>query len=199
MKVVGLLGGVASGKSLVARQLCELGAGLLDGDGAGHEVLSLPQVERLVRERWGRAVFGDDGRVDRKALARIVFARSPEGAAELRHLEQITHPLITEHLREQAAALAAAGRPLAVLDAPVMVKAGWNELCDTIVFVDASKESRQARAKRRGWSQEDFAAREAAQESLNDKRRMADTVIDNSGSPEATRAQVERMWQSLVG
>src|SRR5258708_38301202 len=129
MKVVGLLGGVASGKSLVARQLCDLGAGLLDGDRAGHEVLRLPEVERLVRQRWGNEVFAADGRVDRRALARIVFAPPPDGPRELEHLERITHPKITHRLREQAAALAAEGLPAAVLDAPVMLKAGWNEFC----------------------------------------------------------------------
>ncbi|HVC92769.1 MAG TPA: dephospho-CoA kinase [Pirellulales bacterium] len=199
MKVVGLLGGVASGKSLVARQLCDLGAGLLDGDRAGHEVLRLPEVETLLRKRWGDAMFAADGHVDRRALARIVFAPPPEGPRELEHLERITHPKITHRLREQAATLAAAGMPVVVLDAPVMLKAGWNEFCDSIVFVDASREVRQARAQERGWSQEDFAAREAAQESLDVKRRLADTIVDNSGSVEATRAQVERLWQSLVG
>src|SRR5690242_10742265 len=132
MKVVGLLGGVASGKSLVARQLVDLGAGLLDGDGAGHEVLRLPGVERLVRDRWGDAVFAADGSVDRRALARIVFAPPPDGPRELEHLEQITHPRITQRLREQIAVLAAQRRPAAVLDAPVMFKAGWNEYCDFI-------------------------------------------------------------------
>jgi dephospho-CoA kinase len=199
MKVVGLLGGVASGKSLVARQLCDLGAGLLDGDRAGHEVLRLPEVEGQVRERWGGVAFAADGHVDRRALARIVFAPAPNGPRELEHLERITHPHITHRLREQAAMLAADGLPVAVLDAPVMLKAGWNEFCDTIVFVDASKEVREARAQLRGWSQEDFAAREAAQEPLEVKRRLADTIVDNSGSPQATRAQVERLWQSLVG
>jgi len=199
MKVVGLLGGVASGKSLVARQLCDLGAGLLDGDRAGHEVLRLPEVETMVRRRWGDAMFAADGHVDRRALARIVFAPPPDGPRELEHLERITHPKITHRLREQAATLAAAGLLVAVLDAPVMLKAGWNEFCDSIVFVDASREVRQARAQERGWSQEDFAAREAAQESLDVKRRLADTIVDNSGSVEATRAQVERLWQSLVG
>jgi dephospho-CoA kinase len=199
MKVVGLLGGVASGKSLVARQLCDLGAGLLDGDRAGHEVLRLPEVERLVRKRWGNAVFAADGHVDRRALAQVVFTPPPDGPRELEHLERITHPKITNRLREQAATLAAAGMSVAVLDAPVMLKAGWNEFCDSIVFVDASREVRQARAQQRGWSQEDFAAREAAQESLDVKRRLADTIIDNSGSTSDTRAQVERLWQSLVG
>ncbi|HUY36693.1 MAG TPA: dephospho-CoA kinase [Pirellulales bacterium] len=199
MKVVGLLGGVASGKSLVARQLCDLGAGLLDGDRAGHEALRLPEVQRLVKERWGEAVFAADGQVDRRALARIVFAPPPGGPCELEHLERITHPRITQSLRDQIAALAAEGRPAAVLDAPVMLKAGWHEFCHFIVFVDVSKEVRQVRSQQRGWSQEDFAAREAAQESLDVKRRLADTIVDNSGSPEATRAQVERLWRSLVG
>lgn len=199
MQIVGLLGGVASGKSLVARQLCELGAGLLDGDRAGHEVLQLPEIERLVRQYWGDAVFGDDGRVNRKALGKIVFAPPPEGPRQLQRLEQLTHPEIGVRLRRQADHLAREGRKVAVLDAPVMLKAGWDKFCDRIVFVDAPREVRLARAVGRGWNQEDFAAREAAQESLEVKRAHADTMIDNSGSPESTEAQVKRLWQSLVG
>lgn len=199
MLIVGLLGGVASGKSLIARQLCELGAGLLDGDQAGHEVLRLPEIERQVRERWGESVIDRDGRVDRKALGKIVFAPPPDGPRELRRLEQLTHPEIGVCLRLQAEELAKAGRKVAVLDAPVMLKAGWDAFCDRIVFVEAPPEVRLARAIERGWNQEDFAAREAAQESLEVKRAHADTVIDNSGSPEDSQAQVERFWHSLVG
>jgi dephospho-CoA kinase len=199
MLVVGLLGGVASGKSLVARQFCELGAGLLDGDRAGHEVLLYPEIERQIREHFGEEVFGPQGRVDRKALGRIVFATSPDGRQALERLERITHPEIGALLRRQAEKLAAEGRKLAVLDAPVMLKAGWNEFCDHIVFVDAPRRIRLARAMERGWNQEDFAAREAAQESLEVKRAHADTIIDNSGPPEATQAQVKRLWDHLVG
>jgi dephospho-CoA kinase len=190
---------VASGKSLVARQFCELGAALLDGDRAGHQVLLYPEIERQIRGDFGDAAFGPDGRVDRKALGRIVFATTPEGRRALERLERITHPEIGKLLRRQAESLAAAGQQAAVLDAPVMLKAGWNEFCDHIVFVDAPRRIRLARAKERGWNQEDFAAREAAQESLEVKRAHADTIIDNSGSPEATRAQVERLWRHLVG
>ncbi|HUY93507.1 MAG TPA: dephospho-CoA kinase [Pirellulales bacterium] len=199
MQIVGLLGGVASGKSLVARQLCELGAGLLDGDRAGHEVLQYPEVERQIREYFGVAVFGPDRRVDRQTLGRIVFAPSPTGRQDLEILERITHPEIGILLRRQAEQLAAEERKVAVLDAPVMLKAGWNEFCNHIVFVDAPRTIRMARAMERGWNQEDFAAREAAQESLEVKRAHADTIIDNSGSPEATRTQVERLWRQLVG
>jgi dephospho-CoA kinase len=195
MKIIGLLGGIASGKSVVAEQFCKLGAGLLDGDRAGHEVLLLPEVEQLVRERWGDPVFGPDGHVDRKALGRIVFEPSDRGRRELECLERITHPRIGDRLRQQAADLAAAGRSVAVLDAPVMLKAGWDTFCDHIVFVEAPEEVRRNRAAARGWRQEDIAAREAVQEPLAVKRHHADYVIDNSGSRERTLSQIERLWR----
>jgi dephospho-CoA kinase len=198
MIVIGLLGGIASGKSLVAEQFCKLGAGLLDGDQAGHEVLTLPEVKELVRERWGAAVFGPDGNVDRKALGRIVFDPSPAGRSELEYLERITHPRIGERLRQQAASLAAEGLAVAVLDAPVMLKAGWDAFCDHIVFVEAPEETRRARAMSRGWRQEDIAARETVQEPLATKRQRADFVIDNSGTRDQTQAQVERLWRELT-
>jgi len=198
--VIGLLGGVASGKSLVAKQFCSLGAKLLDGDRTGHEVLRLPEVEQAARRRWGDTIFGDDGRIDRKRLAKIVFAPPPSGPPELQYLEQLTHPLIGQRLAEQVDQLRVAGNvKAAVLDAPVMVKAGWHTLCDRIVFVDAPREVRLERARSRGWTDKDFAAREEAQESLEQKRQLADVVIDNSGSTELTQAQVERFWHSLVG
>jgi dephospho-CoA kinase len=199
MQIIGLLGGVASGKSLVARQLAELGAGVLDADGAGHAVLRLPQVEAAARRRWSEAVFGPDGRIDRARLARIVFAGPPEGPPERDYLEQLTHPEIGRLLRQQAEAMAAAGTPAAVLDAPLLLEAGWDNLCGRLVFVDAPRQTRLERALARGWTKEDFAAREGAQESLDHKRMRADVTIDNSGLAERTQAQVERFWRALVG
>lgn len=198
MKIIGLLGGIASGKSLVANEFCRLGAATLDGDRAGHEVLRLTQVKQCIHARWGDAVFAADGEVDRKALGRVVFDPSPEGRRELEYLEKLTHPRIGERLRRQAAELAAAGRTIAVLDAPVMLKAGWDAFCDHVVFIDAPQEVRGARALARGWRQEEFAARESAQEPLQVKRARADFVIDNSGPAEETRSQVEALWRKLT-
>ena len=198
MRIIGILGGVAGGKSLVARQLAQLGAGVLDADRAGHEVLRRPEIEAAARARWGPEVFGADGRIDRAKLAKIVFARGPEAAGERKYLEERTHPLIGRLLEEHADRLAGEGCPAAVLDAPLLLEAGWDRLCDTLVLVDAPRELRLARAVRRGWSEEDFVAREDAQESLDSKRAVADAIVDNSGSPEATRARVERMWHSLI-
>ena len=86
-----------------------------------------------------------------------------------------------------------------MLDAPLLVEAGWDRFCDALVFVDAPRDRCGWRGPSRGWSEEEFAAREGAQESLDSKRRRADVVIDNSGSPEETQAQVERFWHSLIG
>ena len=198
MQIIGLLGGVASGKSMVAEQLARLGAGVIDADRAGHEALRLPHVEEAVRRRWGNAVFGADGRIDRARLAKVVFAAPPAGPRERKHLEQLTHPEITRLMRERLAAIRAAGVQVAVLDAALLFEAGWDKLCGRLVFVAAPREVRLARAVARGWTQEDFAAREGAQECLDSKRRRADVMIDNSGLPERTEAQVEQFFHSLV-
>lgn len=198
--VIGLLGGIASGKSLVAKCLRELGAGILDADRMGHEVLLQDEVKQAARGRWGEAIFSADGQIKRKALAKIVFDPSPKGREELQYLEELTHPRIGQLLSQEAQLLAASGGyPALVLDAPVMLEAGWHTLCDHILFVDAPREARLARAKARGWTEADFTSREAAQESLDVKRTHADAIIDNSGSAESTQAQVRRLWHSLIG
>jgi hypothetical protein len=92
MQIIGITGGVACGKSMVTQQLASLGAGVLDADRAGHEVLRLPHVEAAARKRWGDAIFGPDGHIDRARLARIVFAAGPEAKRERNYLEQLTRP-----------------------------------------------------------------------------------------------------------
>lgn len=198
MRVIGLVGGIASGKSLVARQLVELGAGWLDADRAGHEVLELPEVKQAIRDRFGEEVVGADGQLSRPAIGRRIFGGNGV-TADRQFLEHLTHPRIGELLARQAADLEAAGKEVLVLDAPLLMEAGWNNFCDKTVFVEAPREVRLGRARGRGWSDAEFNAREAAQLSLDVKRDRADVVLDNSGSPEATREQVERLWHSLVG
>ncbi len=199
MKVIGLLGGVASGKSLVAEQFRRLGAAVLDADRIGHEVLLLPEVRDAIRKHFGDKVFGANGEVDRKSLGRRVFAPPPAGPRELALLEQLTHPEIRRRLRDQVEQLARDGVSAGVLDAPVMLKAGWDKLCAVVIYIDASDETRLKRAMSRGWTAEEFAAREVAQDSLDLKKQRADFVVDNSASEEYTQQQVERLWRSLIG
>ena len=197
MRVIGIAGGVACGKSLVAEQLRHRGALILDADRAGHEVLADEEVRRLLRQRWGEEVFDDLGVVDRAAVARIVFGPPPQGPRERTFLEQITHPRIGARLREQAGEARRQGASVVVLDAPLLFEAGWHTLCDHILFVDAPREVRLQRAQRRGWTDEQFRARETAQVSVEEKRRRSDHVIDNAGSVSELARQVERWWRTL--
>jgi dephospho-CoA kinase len=198
MKIIGITGGVASGKSLVTQQFASQGAAVLDADKAGHEALRLPHVEAAARQRWGETVFGADGRIDRAKLARIVFAAGPEGHQERGFLEQLTHPEIGRLLRQQAESFEAHGFETAILDAALLFEAGWNQLCHKIVYIQSPRDERLRRALARGWTREDFEAREAAQDSVDAKQARADVIIDNSTSAERTQAQVEQCWASLI-
>ena len=199
-QLIGILGGVASGKSLVAGQLAALGAGVLDADAPATRCCELPEVEASGPRALGRRGLRT-GRPDRPAAAgpNRLCPTARGGPRERKYLEQLTHPEIGRLLREQVEALAAdrACRRWCWMRRCCWRPAGTS-LCDRMVFVDAPREARLARAAARGWSEEDLRPREAAQESLDAKRAAADVVIDNSGSPEATAAQVERFWRSLV-
>lgn len=198
MKIVGILGGVASGKSLVAEQFRHLGARVLDADQVAHEVLREPEVIQAARQRWGDAVIAEDGHVIRSEIAKIVFAPPPGGPKELAFLEQLTHPRIGLRLQQRFEELSREGDVEAViLDAAVMLKSGWDRFCDHILFIEVPRDIRLQRARERGWSEAEFAARESSQETLETKRSAADLVIDNSGSVESTRQQVESFWRSL--
>jgi dephospho-CoA kinase len=197
MILIGILGGVASGKSEVSSRLRSLGAAVLDADRVGHAVLREVEVRRAVQLRWGQAVLDAAGEIDRRKVAEIVFAAEPESKAELTFLEELTHPRIGQQLQEQLAELHREGVRAAVLDAPVMLKAGWDRMCQRIIFVDAPRDVRLARARQRGWTEADFAAREAAQEPLETKHSRADVTIDNSLTRQHLFAQVDRFWQSL--
>ncbi len=196
MVVIGLAGGIASGKSMISGQFQALGARCLDADKAGHQVLLDPDVKSAVRERWGDQVFDPSGEINRAEVASIVFAQNASAREELSFLEQLTHPRIGQLLQQQ---MDHCEGDVLVLDAPVMFKAGWNQLCNEIVFIEAPHADRLRRALQRGWTAEQFAAREAAQEPLDWKRQQAGFVIDNSSTPDHTRQQVETIWKTITG
>ena len=140
---------------------------------------------------------GEEGEIDRRALARRVFAPPPTGPAELAYLEALTHPLIRAEMASQLEQYRAQQWPAVVLDAPVLYKAGWDTLCDKIVYVDATPGVCAARAAERGWSAADLAARQRQQPDLQWQRARADVVLDNSGTRAALAGQVQAFWQSL--
>lgn len=199
MKTIGLVGGVASGKSLVAKMLIERGAGVLDADRAGHAVLAEDvAVQHALREHWGGAVFNSDGTVDRKAIARRVFAAGDVALAERRFLEKLVHPRIRDRLKMELARLASDRYQVVVLDAALLFEADWATLCDLVVFVESPHETRLKRALTRGWTEAEFTSREAAQWPVNDKRLAADIVIANNGTEAELRAAVSDFWRQNV-
>ena len=213
MLVIGLVGGVASGKSFVAKCFENLGAAILDADKIGHEVLRTPSVIEAIGHHWPAVVLAD-GQIDRRMLATIVFSPVPDGfpagaaggksaveqpsvdSRQLRTLEQITHPLIGQQIEQQLTVLRENGETAVVLDAPVLLKAGWDRQCDKIVFVEARLETRLARAAGRGWSDGEVARREQFQTPLHQKRAQATDFIDNSHTPEDTQSQVLSLWKN---
>ncbi|WP_165220309.1 dephospho-CoA kinase [Aquisphaera insulae] len=190
--VIGLIGAIGGGKSTVAAMLLDRGAAVIDADAVGHRVLDLPAIRARLRDRFGLEVIGEDGRVDRGVLGRIVFA--DEGAR--RDLEAIVHPEMRRDFERTIAEQGAGGRVLAViLDAAILLEAGWDVLCDRIVFVDAPWETRLERVSRnRGWTADMLRAREAAQWPLADKRARADRILTNDRG----RAELERAVDHLL-
>ncbi|MDX1964376.1 MAG: dephospho-CoA kinase [Pirellulales bacterium] len=200
MRILGILGGVASGKSFVARTLVGWGGVWLNADQAGHQVLRQPDIRDQLVARWGKSIIDETGEISRSAVAAIVFGDTPTAPQELKWLESVSHPRIRQLLESQLSELRRQNVPLAILDAPVMLKSGWDALCDFILFVDCPREIRLQRALTRpGWTEAQFAAREAAQEPLEVKKSRADFSLDNSGTAEYTEQQLRKLWTDWTG
>jgi dephospho-CoA kinase len=193
--VVGIAGGIGSGKSTVARQFGELGFVVVDADALAHEVLQTAEVKRALREWLGEGVFAADGSVVRKAVAKLVF-NSPE---QISKLNGLIHPRVGA-LRQQMT-VEAMGRPEVrgvVWDIPLLFEIGLEQECDAVVFVDAPVEVREQRLReKRGWGREELARREKLQIPLDKKAEVADYCIDNSGNEAHSLPQILRVLSQL--
>jgi dephospho-CoA kinase len=185
--IVGVVGGIGAGKSTVARLFGELGAQVIDADSIAHEVLETPRVRQALRSKLGESLFGPDGTVDRKALADRVFS-SP---SDLKTLESLIHPEVTRRI-ETTVEKAGPGE-LVILDVPLLVTSPLRDLCDEVLFVDADPGTRRKRVAERGWTPGELERRESRQGGLEEKRSLADRIVDNSGTLEETRVQVEKL------
>ena len=192
--VLGLTGGIASGKSAALREFRRLGARTFDCDRIAREVVRPGRpAARAIRGAFGPGVFGKGGRLDRAALGNIVF----RSAARRRKLESIVHPEVLSVLKKR---IAAAGGGLIVVDVPLLFEAGWARFADKNAVVWAPRKAQIARLKRRNGVSEAQALRLLrAQWPLARKRKLADFVIDNGGSPAAARRQVRELVRRLRG
>lgn len=196
--VIGVLGGIASGKSLVARILGERGAVVLDADALARAALDRPEVAATIARSFGRGVLAPGGGVDREALARAVFADSER----LSQLESIVHPLVRAQLDaalEQA--LREGASPAVVLDVPLLLESSpLARRCDLLLFVESDAADRRRRASgSRGWAPGELARREARQLALPEKRGRADVVLVNDGTEAQLRERVDRWLEGAGG
>ncbi|HYF94744.1 MAG TPA: dephospho-CoA kinase [Symbiobacteriaceae bacterium] len=196
MVVIGLTGGIASGKSTVSRMLRELGAPVIDADAIVHE-LQQPgtEVAAAIAREFGPGVIRPDGSLDRAALGQIVFA----DAARRRALEAIVHPAVRERMWSEVERYRAEGRPATVLDIPLLIESQLQRTVDRVWLVYISRDLQAERLMARdGLSPAAAELRIAAQMSLDEKRAFADLIIDNRGTAESTRRQVERAWREVI-
>lgn len=195
--IIGLTGGIGSGKSVVGGMLAELGARVIDTDKVGHRVYA-PGSEGFIRlvDAFGRVVVAPDGTIDRKKLGAVVFADAERRAA----LNAIVHPLIFGEIMREIAECRNAGftGPI-VLEAPILVEAKGTGLVDQIWVVTAPAAAVQARlARDRSMTRAEIDARVAAQLDDAERRKHADVIIENDGDLASLRQVVEAAWKTVV-
>ena len=194
--IIGILGGLASGKSSVAAELAKLDCAVIDADKIAHELLDEPSVRKEVINSFGQAILDHMGKINRRKLADIVFADGDK----LSTLNQILHPLVLaraerliEHYNRQQQVRAI------VLDMPLLVEVGWDKRCDRLIFVDCKPQIRLKRAKKMGvLGENQLKIRENFQISLDKKATIADNTVDNNSGFSALAKQVADIFSYIV-
>lgn len=194
MLLVGLTGGIGSGKSTVADLLAARGAIIIDADDAARAVVEpgQPALTKLV-DRFGPGILDADGHLDRAALAKLAFIDDESR----RDLEAITHPAINEEFSRRVAE--APADAIVVLDVPLLVESpqARKRPYQTVIVVEAPRDVRLARLEARGVNRADAEARMAAQASDDERRKVATYVVDNSGDRAALERQIDEVWADL--
>lgn len=196
MKVIGLAGGIGAGKSEVSRILGEMGAEVLNADRYGHEVY-LPGTDghREVVETFGEDVLQPNGEVDRRALGGKVFG-NPEAMAQL---NAIAWPRIRQKIEDGIEEQRQLGTGVVVLDAAVLIEAGWTDAADEVWVVTAPEGDVISRLQaRNNLTEEQVRARMASQMSSEERVQHADVVVANDGDLEGLQSQIEKLWQERL-
>ena len=197
MRLIGLTGGIATGKSTVAAMLAERGAAIVDADVLAKEVVEPGQPAlRDVVARFGNSVLLPDGSLDRDRLGEVVFADE----AARRDLERITHPRITDLMQQRIADAIARDAPAVIVDIPLLFERRRGDMFEGVLLVWTPLGVQLQRLRERNGL-DDTAARQrlAAQLPIDDKRTLATWIIDNSGSLDDTRQQVDAWWDEEIG
>ncbi len=196
IKVIGIAGGIASGKSTIAEMLESLGADIIDADKICHRLINTKDIACKITKRWGDHILDDHGKVKRHMLAEIVFSEREEVSA----LNSIIHPKAIKEIKSRVAKLQAeAATKAIVLDAALVVESNLIGICDIMLFVDTKKNRCKTRVHNsRKWPLDEITKREKFQGLLQQKREIADVVINNNHSKEDTLYQVKDFWYQFI-
>lgn len=198
MMIIGLVGSPAGGKSTVASRLQDRGATWINADLVARSVLEMPSIQQQLVLRFGDAIVGKDGMVDRSRLADIVFGDDDRSRQALHYLEGLTHPATRERIATQLRALARSNHPAAILDVPLLFESGWDLSCDSVWCVDCPFDLRLARATSRGWDASELRRREEHQLPIAEKRRRSSLILDNDGTLSELIEQVDAAYDGLI-
>ncbi len=195
MIVIGLTGGIASGKSTVARMLSELGAVVIDADKVGHEAFR-PHTEasRKVVAAFGKVILGRKEEIDRSKLAQLVF----DDPKALKRLNRIMHPLMHEIVRQKIEALRRKGVEVVVLEATLLIEAKWTDLVDQVwVTITPEADVVNRLVSQKGFKEQQAKARIKSQTPVAQRAKKADVVIENDSDVNTLKRRVEGLWQQL--
>lgn len=192
--IIGLAGGIGSGKSAAAKILRDLGCAVSDSDEAARAALRDPDIRAELISWWGRDILDGEGGIDRRKVAGIVFA----DANERKRLEMLTHPWIEKRRKAYFASVGLEARAL-VIDAPLLFEAGVDSVCDAVIFVDANPTTRLARVMQtRNWDTSMLERREDSQMSLDEKRKRADYVVLNDDDLNGLKNQLNQILDRIA-
>ncbi len=196
IKVIGITGGIASGKSTIAEMLESLGANLIDADKICHELINNKDITHEITKRWGSHIQDNHGNIKRNALAEIVFTDRKEVSA----LNSIIHPKAIKRIKSNIAKLRVeAATKAIVLDAALLVESNLVDICDVVLFVNTEKDRCKTRVQNtRKWPLDEIAKREKFQGLLPQKREISDVIINNNDSKEDTLNQVKDFWSQFI-
>ncbi|MCC6423402.1 MAG: dephospho-CoA kinase [Phycisphaerales bacterium] len=194
--IIGILGGIGSGKSTVARMFGEMRCLVIGSDEQVREAYEDPQIQRTIRQWWGDEAFDKAGRVRRDWIGRKVFADQ----AERGRLEELLHPWVAKARDKVMRAAVDDAQVLAFIwDTPLLVEAGWDKECDVLVFVKAPWEERLERVRQnRGWDEAELRKRENLQTPLDKKEKISDYIISNTADLEFTRDQARKVLSRIL-
>jgi len=196
IKVIGITGGIASGKSTIAGMLESLGADLIDADKICHELINTKEIALKITKRWGSHLQDNSGKVKRDVLAEIVFSDKKEIFA----LNSIIHPVAIKQIKSEIAKLHIEATTMAiVLDAALLVESNLVDICDVVLFVNTEKDRCETRVQNtRKWPLDEIEKREKFQGLLQQKREISDVIINNNNSKKDTLNQVKDFWSQFI-